>query len=106
MTSSAIMSKGLGRATLLLLSVLALSGCITRQTGQTGNPPAGTKQHPPNQTTPSTPAKHGGVLRLPLSIAIDDPAMQSLSLSDPRLFALGRCIEMPLMRALPDGSLT
>jgi ABC-type oligopeptide transport system substrate-binding subunit len=42
---------------------------------------------------------------MPLSVALTDPALQRLDFSDPRLFALGRCIAMPLARALPDGKL-
>jgi peptide/nickel transport system substrate-binding protein len=45
----------------------------------------------------------GGVLRLPLEIAPDDPALKQLDLGDERLFALARSLEAPLVQGGAAG---
>jgi len=44
-------------------------------------------------------------VRLPIEAAPTDPALKALDFSDPRLFALARCLEVPLVRATPQGEL-
>ncbi len=46
---------------------------------------------------------HGSV-SLPLTISIEEPAVKNLDLSEPALFALARCIELPVVRAAADGT--
>jgi len=52
-------------------------------------------------------AAPGGVIRLPLEYAMSDPppAIDGLDMGDPRLWALARCIELPLVRVTPSGEL-
>jgi oligopeptide transport system substrate-binding protein len=59
-----------------------------------------------NRNEPAVAAK-GGVIRLPLEYVLPDtpPAVADLDLSDPRLWALTRCIELPLVRVTPTGEL-
>jgi ABC-type oligopeptide transport system substrate-binding subunit len=54
----------------------------------------------------STAAVAGGKLRLPLEVAPDDPALKTLDFSDARLFALARCLEIPLVRGDAAGKLS
>lgn len=89
---------------LALLCAALVAGCIDKNSG--GPQPRGTVPRVGTQTSAedaNSPAR-GGILRLPLSIDINDPALTALDLSDPRLWALARCLEVPLMRSRPDGS--
>ena len=49
-------------------------------------------------------AEPGSRIALPLEITADDPALTILDLSDYRLAALARCIELPLVQSYGDGS--
>lgn len=82
---------------LALAPLLVLAGCPARQPGQAG----GGGQRRPG--TPAVTAMRGGVLRLPLEIAPDDPALKQLDLSNDRLFALARAVEVPLVRGDAAG---
>jgi ABC-type oligopeptide transport system substrate-binding subunit len=48
---------------------------------------------------PSTTRVKGGTARLPLEVKAGDPAFITLDFSDARLFALARCLEVPLVRS-------
>lgn len=48
-------------------------------------------------------AVKGGSVSLPLEISASDPAFKALDFSDGRLFALARCLEVPLVRSDPAG---
>lgn len=78
---------------LLALTLLCVAGCPTtsRQTPEVTPQP------------PRVPADTGGVIRLPLELAPTDDAVTRMDLTDPRLFALARAIELPLLRNQPDG---
>jgi peptide/nickel transport system substrate-binding protein len=75
------------------LLVALAAGCVDKS-----QPPAR-----PGANHATAKVQHGGVVRLPLTIAVDDPEVQNLEFTDPRLFALARCLEVPLLRAQPDG---
>jgi len=47
----------------------------------------------------------GGELRLPLSVAPDDPALVSFDFADYRLFALARATSLPLVRCSATGEI-
>lgn len=50
--------------------------------------------------TPVSSASLGGVVRLPLDISSDDPALQEMDFTEQRLWALARAIGLPLLQ--PD----
>ena len=81
----------------LLLALVA--GCPPQQQsgGTTGT--SGTGQ------AAARLAVAGGIISLPLEVAADDPGLKQLDFSDPRLFALARCVGMPLVRSSADGRL-
>lgn len=80
---------------LLLAAILIIAGCPTNSgTTQTG------------AEVQTNVLVQGGTLRLPLTIAGDDPVLTGLDFSDPRLFALARCIGLPLVRSDAEGKLT
>jgi peptide/nickel transport system substrate-binding protein/oligopeptide transport system substrate-binding protein len=81
-------------AALLIALAVMLAGCMPGKRSGEG---------PPAQ--PMVPAVHGGTVRLPIEAAPTDPALKTLDFSDPRLFALARCLEVPLVRASPQGEL-
>jgi ABC-type transport system substrate-binding protein len=75
--------------------LLLLAGCPPHKTGGDG----GAKQ-------PVSTAHKGGIVALPLEVAPDDPAFKTLDFSDARLFALARCLEVPLVRSDAAGKLS
>jgi len=85
---------------MLLLILLAVSGCppAGKQNGTSGQQTTG-------QTPPAPAAQPGGAIALPLELAVDDPRVKALDFSDHHLFALARCIGLPLVRSTPDGTL-
>jgi ABC-type transport system substrate-binding protein len=83
---------------LATFGLLLLAGCPPAKPaggqGASGQPPA----------SAASAVKPGTSFALPLEVAADDEALANLDLSDPRLFALARCIALPLVRSLSDGS--
>jgi len=89
-------------STLLGITAVALlvAGCPSSNgNGNSGKPSA----NGPSTTSPPRAVVPGGVLRLPLEIAADDPALAKLDLSDQRLWALARATTLPLVRVSPSG---
>jgi len=85
-----------------LAGLVFFAGCPGQQnstgTGQSGS--ASSKPTPAAST-----AAAGGVVRLPLEMPADDPALSGLDLGDQRLWALARAVEMPVIKVAPDGEL-
>ncbi|MCC7478304.1 hypothetical protein IT575_07565 [bacterium] len=85
-------------STLALWALLALGGL----SGCPGPKP----EDKGNQNGRNVALEEGGTLRLPLSIAVDEPAVKGLDLAEPSLWALARAIELPLVKATADGSIS
>ncbi len=95
LTRTARLLIGIG---LLLSSLMLLNGCPpAKPAGQSGT-------HTGASATTVPAAVPGSSIVLPLEIAADDPAMTALDLSDPRLMSLARCIALPLVQSMGDGS--
>ena len=91
----------------LLIIVVLLMGCPTQQAadGEAGSGGAGV-----NGTAGTPPPEEGvelmkgGTLRLPLEIAVDDPAIAALDFTVPQLWPLARAIEVPVTGRHQDGA--
>lgn len=89
---------------LMLAAIIALAGCPGGERAARTGDGAGAEANGAGSST-AVKVAAGGVARLPLAIASDDPALIALELGDPRLYALARCIELPLVRVSAAGEL-
>ena len=87
-----------------LIACLMLAGLsVACPSGERANHP--TPPKPATGGSSAAPAVAGGILRLPLEIEVNDPLLKQLDFSDQRLFALARCLAVPLVRAGTSGEL-
>lgn len=87
---------------------LILAAAIAGSLLLTSCPPKGGGKSPAEQLRPDktrTAVAAGGSVTLPLELDAEDPALVALNFSDPRLFALARCLEVPLVRSDASGRL-
>ncbi len=93
-------ARALYAMTAMLAALLLLTGCPPQAGGDKTRQTADRAGHSAASVAP------GGIVSLPLEISATDPAWTALDFSDARLFALARCLELPLVRSDAAGKLS